>query len=124
MRLKSFHYHVRVKVLTASSMKTIPSLDIVPCNIVKADRRFRFSFRFSAFVTGEISKPHFMAVPWLRQLVVGFLRPRPGFALGSDNVKFVVDKVARKTRLSPISSGFSCQYHSTVVLHTHIASGV
>jgi hypothetical protein len=34
------------------------------------------------------------AVPWLRSLVAGLTPRRPGFALGSIHVEFVVDKVA------------------------------
>jgi hypothetical protein len=55
------------------------------------------------------------AVPLLRRLVTSVLPRRPGFALGSIHVVFVMNKVA--------PGQFSCQYYFTLALHTHISSG-
>jgi hypothetical protein len=50
-----------------------------------------------------------LAVPWLRSLVVGLSPRRPGFTPGSIHVGFVVDKVAlgqvflRVLRFSPVN---------------------
>jgi hypothetical protein len=64
------------------------------------------------------------AVPWLRSLVARLSPQRPGFAPGSVHLGFVVDRVALGQVFFPSSLVFPCQYHSTVVLHTHISYGV
>jgi hypothetical protein len=60
-------------------------------------------------ISGVNTKVNVLAVQWLRQLVAGLLPRRPGFALASVHVGFVVDKVAlgqvflRVLRFSPVS---------------------
>jgi hypothetical protein len=59
---------------------------------------------------------------WVRQLVVGLSSWRLGFSPGSIHVGFLVDIVAVGQVFSSYS-GFPCQYHSTVALHTHASPG-
>jgi hypothetical protein len=60
-------------------------------------------------ISGVNTKVNVLAVQWLRQLVAGLLPLRPGFALASVHVGFVVDKVAlgqvflRVLRFPPVS---------------------
>jgi hypothetical protein len=53
---------------------------------------------------------------------VGFSGRGSGFVPGSVDVGFVVDKVALGQVFSEFF-GFRCQYHSTLVFHTHVSSG-
>jgi hypothetical protein len=59
---------------------------------------------------------YLMAVLWLRALVAGLLRQRPGFAPGSIHVGFLVDKVAlgqiflRVLRFSRVNISLHCRY--------------
>jgi hypothetical protein len=62
------------------------------------------------------------AVLWLRRLVAGLSTRSTGFAAGSIHVGFVVDKVVLGQVFLRVFR-FPCQYHSTVVLSTHISSG-
>jgi hypothetical protein len=62
-----------------------------------------------------------MAVPWLRRLVAGLSLLRPGFALRSVRVGFVVDKVTFGQVLCLGSLFFPCQYDSNATLHTNIS---
>jgi hypothetical protein len=66
----------------------------------------------SAVATRTLNTQHLrsaLAVPWLRSLIAGLSPRRPGFAPGSINVGFVVDKVAlgqaflRVLRFSPVN---------------------
>jgi hypothetical protein len=61
------------------------------------------------------------AVPWLGWLVAGLLLRRPGFATGSVHVGFVVDEVELWQVSLRRSTVFSCQYHSTVALHSNLS---
>jgi hypothetical protein len=64
-----------------------------------------------------------VAVPWLRRLVAETSSRRPGFALEIVHVGFVAEKVEMdQVPFSPSSSILLYQYHSTVILHTHISS--
>jgi hypothetical protein len=51
------------------------------------------------------------------------LTASPGFTPGTIHVGFVVDKVALGQFFLRLLRVFPCQYHSTVVLHTHTSSG-
>jgi hypothetical protein len=64
-----------------------------------------------------------MAVPWLRRLIAGLSARRSGFATGSVNVRFVVDKVSLGQVFFSEFLGFPRQYHSTVALNTYILPG-
>jgi hypothetical protein len=63
-----------------------------------------------------------VAAPWLRWLVADQSPRSPGFAPDSTHMGFVVDKVALGQIFLRVLRVFSCQYHSTVVIHTHISS--
>jgi hypothetical protein len=57
------------------------------------------------------------------RLVSGLSLRRSGFAPGSIHVEFVVNKVALGQVFLLSSSVFSCQYHSTMVLHANVSPG-
>jgi hypothetical protein len=59
------------------------------------------------------------AVTWFRRFVAGLTRRRPGFAPGSAHVGFVVDKVELRQGFLQVLP-FSCRYHSTTALYTHM----
>jgi hypothetical protein len=65
-----------------------------------------------------------MAVPYLRQLVVGFPQRRPGLESRSRHVGFVADKLALGQVFSEYF-GFSCQlsFHRLLHIHHHLSSG-
>jgi hypothetical protein len=54
-------------------------------------------------------------VPWIRRLVAGLSRRRPGFDPSPVRVKFVVGKVALGKVCFPSTSVFPSQYYSTNV---------
>jgi hypothetical protein len=62
-----------------------------------------------------------LAMPWLWRLVAGPSPRSPGFTTGSIHVGFVVDKVALG-QIFLLVLVFPCQYHSTIILHTHTSS--
>jgi hypothetical protein len=59
------------------------------------------------FKVQKIKSRNVVAMPQLRQLVVGFSRRRTGFAPKLFRVEFVVDKVAVARGFIPILSVFS-----------------
>jgi hypothetical protein len=76
------------------------------------------------YVTSYLSDPTTIgkAMSWLRQLVTGLSRQRPGFMSGSVHVGFVVDKMAvERDRFLCEFFGFPHQYLSTLPLSTHVS---
>jgi hypothetical protein len=65
-----------------------------------------------------------LAAPLLKRLVAGFPPRRPGFDPGSDEVGFVVDRVALWKVFSEYF-GFPCQssFHQLLHNHPHLSSG-
>jgi hypothetical protein len=80
---------------------------------------------YSVIFTSPTLRTHITwRMSWLMRLVADLSPFSPGFAPMSIHVGFAVDKVALGQIFLRVLRFFSCQYHFTVVLHTHISPGV